>query len=161
MDDDDTMQCQLDLMHALQNRAPLRRVDPEERPLWVGGLKTCPSPTLVGLQAEFLHSSLVMQMRLRPQIERMTEVKARCLHSEQWQSMRNDLRAEVKRRAESPIEARMVYQLERVVKEMPGWVDLQKEVRESDPGQILQPVQSDGFYVVKVLPNKDGVFTVL
>lgn len=163
MDDDDTMQCQLDLMHALQNRAPLRRVEPEEKPTWIGGQKTDRSPRLVGLQAEFLQSSLAMQMRLRPQLERMAEIRTRCVYSDHWREMRNEVRCEAKRRREMNLEGepKLLFQLQKEVERIPGWMDVQQEVRQSDPMTFLKPVQYDGFYVVKVFPSKDGSTIVL
>lgn len=162
MDDDESLISQLELMHALQNRAPLRRVELEERPRWVGGLKCSPSPELGGLQAELMQSSKAMQLRLRPQLEKMAEAKAKIVHNDHWIAMRNDLREAIRRREEEyQHEPRMLYQIRGVLERTPGWLSLQEEIRHSRRETILQPVQSDGFYVVKVLPGRDGRFIVL
>lgn len=167
MDEEEhALEIHLELMHALQTRK-LRPVQAEEKPVWIGGTKgprssppaSCSSP-LSRLQAEFLQSSLAMQQRLRPQLERMARIRAQGLHNEQWRGILRELR---QRRARSdgsrvgddvPPSCRLLCQLEEAVNSRPGWAELQAEVREAAGMRRLEPVEYDGFYVIKNLPTQ-------
>lgn len=152
----DTFQCQLELMQALQNRTPLRQVTAAERPAWIGGNKNgkfdeWTTRQMCGLQKEFIQSSLAMQMRLRPQIERMDEIRRR-LHDTAWRTIQAELRQEAHKRenGETMLGApRLLFQLQEAVTRIPGWSDLQQQVRQVDPKLHLQPVELDGFYIIK------------
>lgn len=168
MDDDETMRSILDLMssrldviESLHNRESLRRLGPEEKPSWVGGTKKYQNPQPDGLHAEFLRSSMDMHRRLRPKLEELAMVKSRRIHSKQWNEMKRDLKKIIKERGENEDQPRMLFQLQRHVERIPGWVDLQQEVRQIDPSKLLKPVQYDGFYIVKEFPTKNGVAFVL
>lgn len=175
MDEEEhALEIHLELMHALQTRR-LRPVQTEEKPVWIGGTKgprsspTAPySSPLSRLQAEFLQSSLAMQQRLRPNLERMAEIRAQGLHNEQWRGILRELR---QRRAQSeedddsgPSEGnvptplnnsyRLLYQLEEAINSRPGWVELQAEVREAAGTRKLDPIEYDGFYIIKALPTQ-------
>lgn len=153
-DEQQIVECQLELMHALQNRPSLRLVKEEDRPAWIGGRKTGELPAeqrLSALQSEFLASSLTMQTRLRPRLENMEEIRRSSMQDDAWRSIQHDLR-EATRQPRSlgwrEGEPRLLYQLERTIEDQPGWRKLQQEVRGTDPHQILQPIDFDGFYII-------------
>lgn len=155
MDDDQIMQCQLELMHALQSRKPLKLVKEEERPLWIGGRKANeppPEQRLGALQSEFLASSLAMQGRLRPRFEQMEEIRKSSVYDEHWRGIQKDLRDTVRRQqllgGLGAKEPKLLYQLDQTLEKHPGWKELQQEIRCIDRHQILQPVDFDGFYIV-------------
>lgn len=181
MDEEEhALEIHLELMHALQTRK-LRPVHAEEKPVWIGGTKGLRSSSSISpyssslsrLQAEFLQSSLAMQQRLRPQLERMAEIRAQGLHNEQWRGILRELR---QRRAQGEKDSggnghstddnfpsspnssyRLLYQLEGAVNNRPGWVKLQAEVREAAGTRKLDPVEYDGFYIIKTLPTQSSL----
>lgn len=173
MDDEEhALEIHLELMHALQTRK-LRPVQAEERPVWIGGTKgldappnVLPSSPLGRLQAEFLQSSLAMQRRLRPQLEQMAEIRAQGLHNEQWRCILRELRqcrghtsgaGGGAKDSRVPSGRRLLYQLEEAVHSRPGWMALQAEVREAAGTRKLDPVEYDGFYVIKTLPTQPSL----
>lgn len=146
MDDDSVFEHQLDLMHALQNRTPLRQVDRTEIPSHIGGSKEQAPRLLSGLQAEFLSSSLAMQLRLRPNVERMEAIRCMTILNEERRALTSHIRKV------APIslveEPKMLFQIEQVIAQRPGWMDLQQQVRDAHQ-KSLSPVECDGFYVVR------------
>lgn len=152
MEDDQALH--MELMQAL--RAPqLRPVSPSQKPVYVGGTKQSSAPDLLGLQAEFLQNSIAMQKRLRPQLERMTEIKNRGLLNNQWRSTLRELRSEWTRREEAgeagQVQPRLLYQLEQTIQSKPGWKELQKEIKSRQ--RHLDPVEYEGFYIIKNIPG--------
>lgn len=178
MDDDQVLQCQLELMHALQTKK-LRPVQPEEKPAWIGGLKKATFTSFVGasatstagfpgvsgslldLQGEFVKQSLAMQERLRPQLERMAEIRKQGVDNERWQATLRELRAKNRDplgdinnySRSSEQHPRLLFQLEETVKSIPGWLTLQEEIRKTDARNCLDPVEYEGFYVIRASKN--------
>lgn len=155
MEDEEIVQYQMDLVNALQNRVPLRSISPSAKPSYIGGLKSRPSsPRLTSLQAEFLQSSVAMQMRLRPQLARMEEIRRESERST-WNAIQRDIKEAFKRRQERWEEYDGVFgggpllacQIVRRLEERPGWEGLLAEVREGSV--VLEPVEVEGFYVIK------------
>lgn len=164
MDDDQAIEYQLELMHALQTRT-LRPVPHQDKPIWVGGQKAPTQTRILGLQKEFLENSMAMHRRLRPQVDRMAEIK-KCTSEEQWRRTLRELRIVCQKRNSLKYcvsEPKLLYQLNEVVASRPGWMDLQAEIRRKATGAIhLDPVEVDGFYVVKVFPDgHSGQFSVI
>lgn len=161
MDDDYTLECQLDLMHALQNRPPLRPLSPHSKPVYIGGHKgpdhdEWTARRLSGLQSEFLQTSLAMQQRVRPQLERMEQIREMGLSDDRWRAIQRDLKGKAKVMKEGDTQPRMLFQIEEVLRRQPGWKELQQQVRDSDPHRVLQPVEFDGFYVVRDTSYKES-----
>lgn len=175
MDDDQVLDCHASLVRALQTRAQLRSLEPLEKPACIGGAKpndwAGPSASdapiwhrLSGLQVEFLQSSLAMQMRIRPQLERMQEIRTSCIYNQQWRTVQTELRHTFKTRIDRDARARrpmMLFQLEQAVNSIPGWLEVQREVRETEPHKHLDPVEYDGFYVIKSISRDPEKFSVV
>jgi hypothetical protein len=73
----------------------------------------------------------------------MAEIKTFALFNEQWKAIQNELRDYARQRTKPCLQRH----LQQLVEGLPGWIELQKEVREAQ--LKLEPVDYEGFYVVK------------
>ena len=150
---------ELDLMHALQNRRPLRQVEPEQVPCHIGGNKLSlwqrersggPAwERLNELQTEFLRSSFVMHERIRPQLLRMQELQRSATYDKKQADLLHELHGRFRRESVGNPAARCLWQLEQIVQKKPGWLQLQEELRKIRPEVVLEPIDVDGFYVIR------------
>lgn len=151
MEDEEILQCQLELMHALQTRQPLRRVQLEERPPYIGGFKPTSQAHLSDLQAEFLQSSVAMQMRVRPKLESMHAIRRHVRDQDTWRKVHKDIREALQEGNGSKREdykgPLLLFQIQQLLEGRPGWKSLLQEVKE--PRHSLQPIDFDGFHIVK------------
>lgn len=126
----------------------LRSVPAADKPKWIGGSAE-KQQVMAPMKAELFDKAGMLHKQLRPKIEHLNQQRA---------LNRNELETEIKQLCTehdtitailsktSPM--RPKYELDRIVAERPGWLQLQSELRQN-VSCTLNPVVYDGFYVIR------------
>ena len=98
-----------------------------------------------------------MQMRLRPKLERMEEIR-RDSERSGWNAIQRDIKETVRRKQQREDMERsgplLACQIMRRLEERPGWDGLLAELREG--AVVLEPIEVEGFYVIKSVNDSKG-----